>query len=288
MSIIPTCSCIGCNAVGTHKVDADRRGGRSAWFCDVHARKLPYGTRNNSVQGSRKVNAIQIGVEMETSLADEKARIELLLNGYIPTSDCSIRDTEYVSGIMQGLNKISKQCVTFDRLIENGHMVIGNECGTHLHVSIGDMTADNGDSFMAYICRFYNSLFVPVTEAMEENPEAVKRIFGRYFCNYAPEINMHTQMRAGNHNDRYAWINATNSSNIEYRLCKFVSGKQYMAAVKLCVAMTKTVVTNFCEHFNDSDFDRSRYADITAYRKHKASVTAKKLVKLFNDAAESI
>jgi hypothetical protein len=47
------------------------------------------------------------------------------------------------------------------------------------------------------------------------------------------------------------------------------------------VEMVQAVVTNFCEHFNDEKIDSRRYKNMTEYRKHKASMTAKKLVKIF-------
>ena len=52
--------------------------------------------------------------------------------------------------------------------------------------------------------------------------------------------------------------------------------------------MVQAIVTNFCEHFNDEPKDKRRYATKTAYRKHKAQTTAKKLVKIFEKYAHNI
>ena len=61
----------------------------------------------------------------------------------------------------------------------------------------------------------------------------------------------------------------------------FQNAKQYTTVVKACVEMTKTIDTNFLAHFNDSNIDSTRYDSIKAYRKHKAEVTANKIIKIF-------
>jgi hypothetical protein len=48
------------------------------------------------------------------------------------------------------------------------------------------------------------------------------------------------------------------------------------------------IAENFVKHFNDSDFDTRRYPTIKAYRKHKAEVTANKLVKLYEKYTANI
>ena len=62
------------------------------------------------------------------------------------------------------------------------------------------------------------------------------------------------------------------------------SWDQSPAATEIEVEVVKCIVTNFCEHFNDSQIDNRRYENMTAYRKHKANVTAQKIVKLFEKA----
>lgn len=275
-----------------------KRGGRVEYMCTRCAtRNESYHTNNNVKMGTVKAVPVECGIENETSFSDEYARNAQFEYGFIPTHDCSIHSDgygsrygydgntcEYVSGIMQGLNKASKWALTTDKLIANCHMAINNSCGTHFHVSIDSMKDKNGaQTYMGYIRRFYNSLFVPLCEEMQANPEKTTELFGRYFTGYAKAIDMHTTQSA--HNDRYYFVNCMAESNIEFRLNRFVSGKQYQNLMKMEVEMVKAIVTNFCEHFNDTDFDHRRYETRTAYRKHKAQVTANKLVKIYRKYA---
>ena len=298
-----TAKCTCCGTVdytaNMVKTAMPNRGMAHAYMCGTCAtRNRNYHTSNNVLQGKAKVNAIGCGVEFETSYSDEHARNIMFEYGFIPTHDCSLHSDgngnrygwdgntcEYVSGIMQGLNIVSKFAVTAEKLISEGHMKVNNSCGTHFHVSVDSMKDDNGQqTYMGYIQRFYHSLFVPLSNAMRDNPEKTKAIFGRYFdSHYAMAVSMNSSAQS-----RYNFINVTNHSNIEFRLNRFVSAKQFQELVKMETEMTKAIVTNFCEHFNDTDIDSRRYENRTAYRKHKAQVTANKLVKIFLKYSENV
>lgn len=298
--MLKTAKCQCCESVdftvNMVKTSLAKRGGANAYMCQRCAREnRQYHTSNNEIQGKQKVNAVSTGIEWEMSFSDDYARNTLFAYGLIPTHDCSLRSEgdgsrygwdgnacEYVTGIMQGLNIASKMCATIDTLIRDGHASINNSCGTHFHVSINSMRDEHGaKTYMGYIQRFYNSLFVPLCEVMQANPATTERVFGRYFDHhYCTTVNAGTY--AG---DRYNFINVTNDSNIEFRLNKFTSAKQYQNLMKMEVEMVQAIVTNFCEHFNDEKIDTRRYENKTAYRKHKAQVTAKKLVKIFEKYA---
>lgn len=275
-----------------------KRGGQPEYMCaDCATRNQGYHASNDKVMGTEKVNDVFCGIENETSFTDEYARNAMFEYGFIPTHDSSLhsdgmgtrygwdRNTcEYVSSLMRGLNRASKFALTCDRLIAEGHLRINDSCGTHFHVSIDSMKDKDGNkTYMGYIRRFYNSLFVPLCEEMKANPEATKALFGRFFTGYAQAIDMNTTQSY--HGDRYYFINCMADNNIEFRLNRFVSGKQYQALMKMEVEMVKCIVANFCEHFMDTEWDRRRYEKRTAYRKHKAQVTAAKLVKIFRKYA---
>ena len=284
------CTC--CNTVdfveNMVKTSMPNRGGNSAYMCrDCAIRNRYYHTSNTELQGKAKANQIGVGWELETSYSDDYARNILFEYGMIPTNDSSLhgmRTCEYVSGIQQGLNIGSKMCVTIETLMNDGHLQINDSCGTHFHISVNSMKDEHGNMvYMDYIRRFYHSLFVPLAKAMYENPEKTKRLFGRNFTGYAQGISENS-----NPNNRYNFINVTNNSNIEFRLNKFTNAKQAQAVTKMEVEMVKCIVTNFCEHFNDIPRDAMRYPTKTAYRKHKAQVTANKLVKLFEKYSANI
>ena len=291
------CMVIGCGCEGTHKIQIARRGNRNGYLCDRHFNHNEYyGTGNDAVMGTVKQNGIMIGREFELSYADDKARHEFAAMTAVPTNDGSLHDhlrrgkeVEFVFPTENGLNKMSKDAVSIEKLFNEGHAEANDTCGTHLHVSTERTRDESHDHGMDAVRRFYNSLFVPVTEVMKRNPDATKALFGRYFNpSYAPAITMQTRQEAGHNGTRYAWVNCTNSNRIEYRLVKFQNAKQYTTVVKTCVEMTKAVDINFLAHFNDSNIDKSRYDSIKSYRKHKADVTANKIIKIFVKACESL
>ena len=275
-----------------------KRGNRVEYMCarcaSVNER---YHTSNNEVLGTSKANMMKGGIEFETSYTDEYARNVFFEYGFIPTHDSSLRSDEYngrygndgstceyVSGIMQGLNRASKFALTCDHLINEGHLKVNSSCGTHFHVSINNMKdASGNNTYMGYIRRFYNSLFIPLCEAMESNPTATEKVFGRTFTSYARAIDWDSTQEC--HSDRYYFINCLADNNIEFRLNKFTSGKQYQNLMKMEVEMVKCIINNFCDHFMDTEWDRTRYEKRTHYRKHKADMTAKKLVKIFEKYA---
>lgn len=292
------CSCCG----GTFPVSAmvgtvsAKRGGNVEYMCsECASRNRRYHASNDKVMGTDKANEVYGGIEFECSYSDDYARNAMFEYGFIPTHDCSLRSDgfgsrygydgntcEYVSALMKGLNRASKFALTCDRLVNDGHLKVNDSCGTHFHVSIDSMKDSDGNmTYNGYIRRFYHSLFVPLNRAMVENSEATRALFGRYFGHYCEQITEYATPKT----DRYLWINVINDSNIEFRLNRFVSGKQYQALMKMEVEMVKCIVTNFCEHFNDTPDDARRYPTKTAYRKHKADVTANKLVKIFKKYA---
>lgn len=268
----PKCSCKNCHNIGTHAVPVYKRAGAFAYLCDFHFRHNEgYSTKNERIQGVTKAHGFTYGVEFETSFSTPKARIEFTDNGYLPTDDCTV-NCEYKSPIMRGLNQLPKHCVTFDRLIAEGQLTVNNDCGTHLHIG-GDALTEEA---LEYIRRFYHSLFLPLSKALEQNPTATAQLFGRTLNGWARPIYMGCNV--GEHTN---FINMQHAHTIEFRACKFVTGKQYMNAVHFCDDVVKTVVSCFLKYFNEEPKDKRRYPNQTAYRKYKADLTAKKLVKLF-------
>ena len=289
-------TCTRCGA--THPVSvmtattSAKRGERSAYICERCAtQNMYYHATNSAVVGTNKKNNVLCGIEFECSFSDDYARNAMFEYKFIPTHDCSIQSDgmgrrygsdgnscEYVSGLMKGLNQASKFALTCDKLMAEGHLAVNDSCGTHFHVSIDSMKDSNGEkTYIGYIRRFYHSLFIPLNEAVASNPEAMRRVFGRGFGHYCEAIDR----TANPEYDRYLWVNVTNNNNVEFRLNRFVNGKQYQNLMKMEVEMVKCIVTNFCEHFNDTEIDSRRYENMRVYRKHKAEVTAQKLVKIY-------
>ena len=143
---------------------------------------------------------------------------------------------------------------------------------------------------MRYVRRFNNSLFVPLSNAIMADPEKSARFFGRRSNTWAQPVTMAD--RSGDYDGwqmkHEAMFNLQHDYTIEFRQAKFVSAKQYMAVAKFARDVVNAIIENFIKHFNDTDFDTRRYANRTAYRKHKADVTANKLVKLYEKYTANI
>ena len=276
----PICIFDGCTAEGTIPESIAKRGGRNGYLCAYHARVLlGYSDENSKRTGERKKHGCTISDELELSYADTKARIELIDFRYLPTSDATV-DVEFKSPIFEGMCALSKQCESIERMITDGHIRIGRECGTHLHVGHAEFI--NGTT-MRYLRRFNGSLFVPLSNAVMADPEKAERFFGRRSNHWAEPVTMHDP--SGNYDGwrmkHEAMFNLQHDWTIEFRQAKFVNAKQYMAVAKFARDCVNAIIENFIKHFNDTEWDTSRYETRTAYRKHKADVTANKLVKLY-------
>lgn len=274
-----------------------KRGNRPIYLCaECNARNQRYHAINDSILGTIKKNGVLCGIEFESSFSDEYARNAMFEYDFIATHDCSLRSEgngsrygydgntcEYVSPLMRGLNKASKYALTCQHLIDNDHLKVNNSCGTHFHVSIDSMKDEHGNkTYMGYIRRFYHSLFVPLTNVMLADMRTTEQMFGRGFGHYCEKATENSNV-----NSRYLWVNVTNDSNIEFRLNRYVNAKQYQNLMKMEVEMVQCIVKNFCEHFMDTEWDTTRYEKRTHYRKHKADVTANKLVKIYKKYANN-
>lgn len=287
MARIPHCMCKDCTNIGTVPVSIAKRGGREGWLCDFHARRLEgYSVENDFRMGNRKKNGFTFSAELEVSYASMKARGELVDFGFKPTSDCTV-SAEFKSPIYEGLNAISKQCVSVEKLMREGEIRIGSECGTHFHV--GHVDYINATT-MRYLRRFNGSLFVPLSNAIMADPEKAERFFGRRSNRWAEPVTF-----ADPSGDFEGWLmkheamfNLQHDYTIEFRQAKFVSAAQYMNVAKFAKDAVNAIIENFVKHFNDSDFDTRKYPNITAYRKHKASVAANKMVKLYEKYSANI
>lgn len=280
MARIPVCMCANCNSVGTVRVPIAKRGNRFGYMCDFHARNLEgYSVENGQRSGVRKQNQFTESMELEVSHASLKARGELIDFGFKATYDCTV-SAEYKSPIYEGLNALSKQCVSIEKLMNEGELRIGNECGTHFHIGHAEHI---NPVTMRYLRRFNGSLFVPLSNAIMADPQKAARFFGRPVNGWCEPVTFADPSGdfGGERMKHSAMFNLQHDYTIEFRQAKFVNAAQYMAVAKFARDCANAIIENFIKHFNDTEWDSRRYESRTAYRKHKAQVTAAKLVKLY-------
>ena len=263
------------------KLELRDRGGRTAYLCSNCSNKWSlmrsYSTENVAVRGSGNRFNDSISYELETSYTSKTAWIELTHHNFLATSDCTV-DIEFKTPIYNGKKALVKKARTVADLMESGDIEIGSNCGTHVHVgTMGNSGALNPTTH-EYIRRFYHSLYVPLSDYLVEHPRECKKVFGRSLEDYSYFQPIHRNSDVLNHSNFINMEHNTESCcTIEYRVCKFVNYRQFCNMVHMVVDMNHIVYTNFIEHFNDTPKTGTQ----TEYRKHKADVTAKKLVKCF-------
>ena len=275
---MPRCQCPNCSAIGTHKYPVRRRGGNMAYLCDFHSRYLEsYSTENNYRLGEQKANGFTYSIECETMRPEFQARLELLLAGYIPTSDCTV-DVEFKSPIYEGLNAVKAYLPSIQWMLDENLIVIDENCGTHFHVGHHDYI---NSKYMNYIRRFYHSLFVPLSRALEENNSKATEIFGRNFGYWAQSINENTD--ADEHTN---FINVQHDYTIEFRRAFFRNDKQYSRCADFCRKITEKVVNTFCVEVENLGLIEGQTLTVEqkACLKKAADKAAKQMIKVFEKA----
>lgn len=271
--MIKTAKCIHCgmedNTNNMHKVTSPSKN--YFYICeDCSDREYGYSRENGQFSHKAAKHGLTWSIELETS--DRNIQSNWLYQyNFLPSSDGSISGTEWKSPIWKNLSGLNQLFRTIEK-----KCFIGSDCGTHTNV--GTYNQEKIDMLK----RFYHSLFIPLCNHMIANREKTIALFGRDFTHYACTINEHS-----NPNEHCNFINLQHDTHIEFRLCKFVTADQFMRCLKMVTDFAKTINTNFINHFNDHEIDNS-ITDITAYRKHKAQVTAKKLVSIFKKYAENV
>jgi hypothetical protein len=143
---------------------------------------------------------------------------------------------------------------------------------------------------MRYLRRFNGSLFVPLSNAIMQDQAKAERFFGRRSNHWAEPVTFADP--SGNFEGyamkHEAMFNLQHNYTIEFRQPKFVNAEQYMNVAKFSKDVANAIIENFIKHFMDTEWDTRRYPTRTAYRKHKADVTAQKLVKLYEKYTENI
>lgn len=233
----PKCSCVNCNNIGKFSYPARRRGGNNAYLCSFHRTSLDsYYDENTLFLGKPKANGITISQELEVMKPTEYARLELCLQGYLPTHDSTV-DAEFKSAISYGLNTISSYADTVEYLKNNGEIVLDGNTGLHTHFG---HTLINSAT-MAYIRRFYHSLFVPLLQTWNNDTEKYITLFGRKAGGWA-NCNVTMDSSPVEHTNS---INTQHEPTLEFRSPRFQTAKQYIACVNYLKKVVLTVVDNY-------------------------------------------
>lgn len=274
---MPKCSCKSCNALGVYKLPVRKRGGGNAFLCEFHWNyNDPYSADNLVWIGENKAHGDTASIELETSRTTKNARLELCVNSFRPTHDCTV-DTEYKSPCYNGFNALKAYLSSIQDMIDSNDLEINQTCGTHLH--LGNRYHINHKNMEA-IRRFYHSLFVPLSDAMKNDSAKTARIFGRDFGEWAKPI--YDGINPVEHTN---FINTQHDETLEFRICKFVTAEQYSAAVDLCREFLHIII-RFLEKYES--MGSPRRGDTTPEQRAELVKAAKKaarqMVKAFEKA----
>lgn len=232
------------------------------YICEIcNDRMLPYHETNDKIVRKPAKHGITIGIELETSYRDTQSNV-LYQYGFIPTEDSTVI-CEWKSPIFQNIRGLSKMFRSIEKYIE-----IDSSCGTHINVG----TFEPGE--MQYIRRFYHSLFVPLSDHMKNFDTETTELFGRYFNRWAYPVDRDSYPTSHTN-----FINVEAENRLEFRLAYFKNAEQFMKCLKFCIDVTKCIKTNFIKHFNKEGLDNEC---LLKHRRHKASITANKLVHIFS------
>lgn len=257
-------------------------GGRAQYicrYCYAGYNDISYGQHAHAAAtGKQAKSHLTYSVEFEARNVDAATRGELAAVGFIATKDCTT-EVEFKMPPRGNLNN-SKTWSTIERLARDGHLAITPSEGTHIHIGHGDVEHPQEDGnptpdlinprTMARLRTYSGTILYPLIKYMDYHIIGTVKVFGRGFNGMA---------RYGVSPDvRYMAINITNRTTIEYRLPKFRTAEQYRYCLKTCAALTKCIVTNFMKYANDPAADPYKL-------QHKAEITARKLVKVWQKQA---
>ena len=197
--------------------------------------------------GKPNKDLLKCGIELELNYIDENVRNWFYQKQWDSTNDSSLHDEEYrgktcemVSPLHNGFKSFTKQIGVIDEYLKNGLLEINESCGTHFHVSVQNMTHNN-ENIMYRLRNNRKNIFGKMEKMMIDNPRKTVEFFGRNFTDYADTFANRDK------SSRYAWVNLTRNTDIEFRLNKFVSGEQFHKLCMFEIELCKYIVYNINE-----------------------------------------
>lgn len=197
-------------------------------------------------------DGVKFGCEFETNgRTPIDVKRALKENGFILEYDGSLDEDclEAVSPIYKSLNSLGKY---ISKMYVIGFRTSVN-CGTHVNLSIDAsvMSYDKQRKAYDYIRRFYNSIFLELSEWMvADGKDIVKKVFGRNVNRWCRAIQYDSTPATSHTMNRYYWVNtehtAENTSDkalrLEFRLPFWdtendADGQKFLNTVRCCRAL---------------------------------------------------
>lgn len=260
------------------------RGGKPGYICE-HCQNLVtnYSRANNNVKGINKSENYTCSIELEVSMYTPIGKANLMHNGFMPSSDCSVFE-EMKSPIYNGFGGIVKYAKSIEKMLNSGDLEINRTCGAHMHIGRTDIVNhltghvyDFNNSALDVLWAFRYDILRPLSDYLSNNPDKCANIFGRKFNQYADSVENAFCNSLRSHDNRYCFINFCSSHNtIEFRINFFRNAAQFGKMVMLEKAMFSCMVVNFLDYWDAGD-DNHKLS-------RQAQKTGEKLLRLFQKA----
>lgn len=280
-----TARCISCGAIqpviDMYRGNPLDRGGKPGYVCyDCRSFVANYSRANTNIKGTSKSENYTCSIELELSNYTTVGKANLMHNGFLPSSDCSV-ELEMKSPIYNGFGGIVKYAKSIEKMLVSRDLAIDHTCGAHIHVGrtdivnhlTGELYDFNSDALEA-LWGFRYAILRPLSDYLFNNPDKCAAVFGRKLNRYAASIDEAFCNDRRSHDNRYAFINFCSShSTIEFRINFFKNATQFGKMVMLEKAMFSAIIVNFLDYWQASD------NNVTL--KRQAQKTGDKLLRLF-------
>lgn len=210
----------------------DKSKSDCGYYCPDCFNHIEYS--NNEISKKQNSNSEKVeakhgwkfGIEVEENRRDTRYPLILMRSHFIKSLDCSV-ENEYISPIEPNANGIGKMLTN---LLSQGFYQ-DNRCGCHLNLSNSNY---NLASYREYVVANYDAIFGKLYHAMMNNPDAMKRLYGRALNGYCGSLDA---------SDKFSFINVLKLEYgvLEFRFPKLVDSKRYMQTLKVCKLYYKAV-----------------------------------------------
>lgn len=230
-----------CDVCNKEKYEYELYSYKGKHICSNCLKVKPYSTKNNKKilinDGSQK----RFGIEFECIPKDENSYVEIVSGNpsIIPTRDGSLPTggVEFKTPITDSLNIIE----IFLSSIESNAILTDDSCGQHINIS--DSRIDD----VGYYAIRINSdeIFNPLSKYLVSHPFSTKRIWGRYFTDYASCNHFYSHG---------SWLNLNKPNLIEWRLPKYRNHKQYMNLLNIISGINDIIYDDYISVISDDNF----------------------------------
>ena len=240
------------------------------YICKECAAVKSYNTANNKAVHKKAEHGFKFGCEFECVPFSESDHLAMCSSSYnlIPTRDSSLPfgGIEYKTGTIRNASAVKSMLRSFEKHVDFSY----EQCGQHINFSSDMLEECDYNAIYA----FRHELFDTLREYMKQNPDEVLRVCGRNETPYCSLENTE-------YSSHGTWLNLSHcyydtpieKCRLELRIAKVASPNQYVWLIFMCRDILDCIATNFIPYIGSSVED------------HKATITANKLVKVFQKYA---